>query len=64
MSTWVEPGNKLAFSYKRANFSVTINISIETLWRHAIQLPFCTFYIFRFFQIKLDPLFLARHDQY
>ena len=30
MSTWVEPGNKLTFSYKRANFSVTINISIKT----------------------------------
>ena len=49
----------LTFSYKRADFSVIVNISVKTLWYN-----FGNFYIFHFFQIIMVSLFLAWHDQY
>ena len=54
----------LTFSYKRADFSVTVNISVKTLWCHAIDTIFAFFYIFHFFQTIMVSLFLACHDQY
>ena len=35
----------LTFSYKRADFSVIVNISVKALWRHAIHAIF-PFFIF------------------
>ena len=31
MPTWVGAGQKFAFSYKRTDFSVIVNISVKTL---------------------------------
>ena len=45
------------FSYKRADFSVIVNISVKTLC-DAIDTIFASFYIFYFFQIIMVSLFL------
>ena len=58
MPTWIEAGQKIDFFVQRADFSVIVNISVKTFWRHAIHA------IFACFQIIMVSLFLARHDQY
>ena len=53
----------LLFSYKRADFSVIVNISVKTLWCHAIDTIFAFFYVFHFFQIVMVSLFFVWHNQ-
>ena len=54
----------LTFSYKRADFSLIVNISVETFMMSCYWYYFCISYIFHFFQIMMISLFLAWHDQY
>ena len=54
----------LTFSHQRADFSVIVNISVKTLWCHAIDTIFCIFYIFHFFEIIMVSLFLAWHQYF
>ena len=65
---WCLIGSRLVknlnFSYKKAYFSVIVNISVKTWWCHAIDTTFAFFYIFHFFQIIMVSDFLAWHDQY
>ena len=55
--------SKKFFSYKRADFSVIVNISVKTLWCYAVDAIFAFFYIFHFFQIILVSLFLAWNNE-
>ena len=64
MPTWVGAGQKFAFSYKRTDFSVIVNISVKTLWCHAIDTILEFFYISYFFQIIMVSVCHAWHDQY
>ena len=66
MATWVGMVKNSTFSYKRVDFSVIVNISVKTLWCHAIDTIFVFFlssisfksYCFSF------SLFFAWHDQH
>ena len=64
---WCLPGlglQNLDILYKRADFSVIVNISVKTLWCHITD-NISAFLIFSFFfQIIMVSFYFAWHDQY